>query len=74
VKKIYVALFTFILLSIAMQSQNQPDPDCEIINLEDVNYRHEVHPKLLENDEQREAGWSTGTSYGGCPIIVVVSY
>jgi len=67
VKKNHIALFVFILFSISLYSQNLPEPGCEIINLEDTDFRHEVHPKLLINEEQREAGWSTETSYGGCP-------
>lgn len=66
-KKIYLLLLAFTFISINLQSQSSPNPDCEINNLEDVNYRHEVHPKLLINEQQKEAGWSTSTSYGGCP-------
>ncbi len=66
-KNIHSFLFAFFLFSIVAQGQNLPEPGCEIINLEDLNYRHEVHPKLLDNEQQREAGWSTATAYGGCP-------
>jgi len=63
-KQIFALLIVFISISFNVKSQ---DATCDVINNDEISYRHEVHPKILKNEQQRQAGWSVDTPYDGCP-------
>lgn len=68
-KETFVFLIILSFISVNLQSQNLPEPVCEVLNNDQIDFRHEVHPKILKSEEQRENGWSVNTPYSGCPNI-----
>ena len=63
-KKVFALLIFIATVSFNVAGQ---DAACEVINNDQIDFRHNVHPKILQNEQQREAGWSVDTPYDGCP-------